>query len=123
MTPKALRTAYWIATVAFALLLLMDGLGGVTHAEAGVQALQHLGYPAYLLTITGVAKILAAVAIVQPWFRTIKEWAFAGFVITCVGAFWSRVYVGDGIDVLIFPPIFLAIMIVPYWLWKKGQAA
>lgn len=123
MKPAALRTMYWIATIVFALLLLMDGLGGVMQAEAGVESLQHLGYPIYLLTIMGVAKILAAVAIVQPWFRTVKEWAFAGFAINCVGAFWSRLYVGDGIDVLIFPPIFLAIMLVPYWLWKKGLAA
>jgi uncharacterized membrane protein YphA (DoxX/SURF4 family) len=119
MQPKALKLSYWIATVVFALLLVMDGIGGIMQAEAGKEALAHLGYPMYLMTIMGVAKVLAAVAILQTRFRTVKEWAFAGFVISCVGAFWSRATVGDGVDLLIWPVIFLAIMAVPYVLWKK----
>jgi len=119
MSPRALKTSYWIATGVFAVLLVMDGLGGVMQAEAGKEALAHLGYPLYLLTIMGVAKILAAVAILQTRFYTVKEWAFAGFVISCVGAFWSRAAVGDGIGLLIFPVVFLAIMAVPYFLWKQ----
>lgn len=118
MTPKTLRMSYWIATILFALLLIMDGLGGVFQAEAGREALLHLGYPPYLLTMMGVAKLLAAAAIVQTRFRTIKEWAFAGFAFTCVGAFWSRAAVGDGAE-LLFPVVFLAIMAVPYVLWRK----
>src|SRR5215475_7014086 len=109
MQPKTLKISYWIATIVFALLLVMDGIGGVMQVPEGKEALAHLGYPMYLLVIMGTAKILAALAILQTRFRTIKEWAFAGFVISCVGAFWSRAAVGDGIDLLIWPVIFLAI--------------
>jgi hypothetical protein len=123
MQPGTLRISYWTATIIFALLLVMDGLGGVMQAEAGKQSLAHLGYPLYLLTMMGTAKILAAVAIVQTRFRAIKEWAFAGFAISCVGAFWSRAVVGDGIDLLIYPVVFLAIMFVPYFFWKKLRSA
>ncbi|MBN1237199.1 MAG: DoxX family protein [Gammaproteobacteria bacterium] len=119
MTRQATVRAYWIATSLFALLLLMDGIGGLTHAQAGVESLTHLGYPLYLLDLIGAAKILAAIAIVQTRFVTIKEWAFAGFAISCVGALWSRMYVGDGFGLVILPVIFLAIMLVPYVLWKK----
>jgi uncharacterized membrane protein YphA (DoxX/SURF4 family) len=119
MQTRTLKISYWTATILFALLLIMDGIGGITQAEAGQEALRHLGYPMYLLTVMGAAKILAAVAIVQTRFRTIKEWAFAGFTISCVGAFWSRMVIGDGADLLIFPVIFLGIMAVPYVLWKK----
>lgn len=118
---KRTRMAYWAATILFCLLLLMDGLGGVLQAEAGRESLAHLGYPLYLLTIIGVCKILAAIAMLQTRFRTIKEWAFAGFAISCVGAFWSRLYVGDGVDLLIWPVIFLGIMFVPYVLWKRVE--
>jgi DoxX-like family len=118
MSPKSLRLAYWIATSLFALLLVMDGLGGLFQAEAGQEALRHLGYPLYLLPFFGAAKILAAVAIVQTRFRTVKEWAFAGFAFSCVGAFWSRAVVGDSTE-LIFPVVFLVIMAVPYVLWRK----
>ena len=32
-----------------------------------------LGYPNYLMNIVGVAKILAAIALLQPKFRLLKE--------------------------------------------------
>jgi uncharacterized membrane protein YphA (DoxX/SURF4 family) len=123
MKQTALNRAYWIATIIFALLLVMDGLGGVMRAEPGKESLAHLGYPMYLLTIVGVAKLLAAIAIVQTKFQTIKEWAFAGFAINCYGALCSRIAVGDAIGEIIFPIVFLAIMTVPYWLWKKLDAS
>lgn len=123
MTTRSLTVSYWIATVIFVLLLIMDGVGGVMQAEEGKKVLLHLGYPMYLLTIAGTAKLLAAVAVLQTKFRTVKEWAFAGFAINCVGAFWSRAAVGDGVDLLIFPIVFVAIMIVPYVLWKKIDPA
>jgi uncharacterized membrane protein YphA (DoxX/SURF4 family) len=121
MNSKALKISYWIATIVFALLLVMDGIGGITQQQAGKDSLQHLGYPMYLLSITGVAKVLAALAILQTKFRTIKEWAFAGFAINCYGALWSRAAVGDSVGMIAFPIVFFAIMLVPYVLWKKYQ--
>lgn len=123
MNSKTLQISYWIATVVFALLLVMDGLGGIMQAQAGKESLAHLGYPMYLLPMTGVAKVLAAIAILQTRFRTIKEWAFAGFAINCYGALWSRAAMGDSPGMLLFPIVFLAIMLVPYVLWKKYQPA
>jgi hypothetical protein len=120
MAPKSLRIAYWTSTIVFALLLVMDGLGGITRAEAGVEALTHLGYPLYLLPTFGVAKVLAAIAILQTKFGTLKEWAFAGWAFTCVGAFVSRAAVGDTAE-LIYPVVFLAIAAVPYWFWWRAR--
>lgn len=118
MQYKNIKLFYWVATIIFALLLLADGYGGITKQQAGVDVLNHLGYPIYLLTIGGVAKIFAAVAIIQNRYTTIKEWAYAGFAINCYGAFLSRAFVGDtGID-LIFPIIFFVIMLIPYLTWK-----
>ena len=119
---KSLTIAYWTATILFCVLLTLDGIGGVTHAEAGRVVLDHLGYPPYLLTITGVAKLLAVPAILQPFWRAIKEWAFAGFAINCAGAFASRLYVGDGMLDLSMPVIFLAVMFIPYVIWKTIEA-
>ena len=120
MTEKSQRVAYWIATGVFALLLVADGLGGIAQAEAGQAALRHLGYPLYLLTFFGIAKLLGAIAVVQTKFRTVKEWAFAGFAFSCVGAFGSRAAAGDTAE-LVYPVVFLAIMAVPYVLWKKVE--
>jgi len=118
---KKLSTWYWIATIIFALMMLMDGFGGVTQQEAGKEVLRHLGYPVYLLIIVGIAKLLGALAIVQQKFVAIKEWAFAGFAINFIGAFASRAFVGDGAGLLIPPLAALVIMFIPYILWKKVQ--
>lgn len=120
---KNTKRAYWAATIIFALLLLMDGAGGVMRAPQGEEVLLHLGYPLYLMPFLGVLKILAAAAILQTKFTTVKEWAYAGFAFNCLGAFVSRLAVGDsGID-LLFPWLFLVIGTIPYVLWKKMPAA
>lgn len=116
---KKLKTWYWIATIIFALMMIMDGVGGITQQEAGQEVLKHLGYPMYLLIIVGIAKLLGAASILQNKFTTIKEWAYAGFAINFIGAFASRAFVGDGISLLIPPLIALVIMFIPYILWKK----
>jgi hypothetical protein len=116
---KKLNTWYWIAAIIFALMMIMDGFGGITQQEAGKEVLKHLGYPMYLLIIVGIAKLLGAASILQNKFVVIKEWAYAGFAINFIGAFASRAFVGDGISLLIPPLIALAIMFIPYILWKK----
>jgi len=116
---KKLKTWYWIATIIFALMMIMDGVGGITQQEAGKEVLKHLGYPMYLLIIVGIAKLLGAASILQNKFKTIKEWAYAGFAINFIGAFASRAFVSDGISLLIPPLIALVIMFIPYILWKK----
>ncbi|QPH41330.1 DoxX family protein [Pedobacter endophyticus] len=116
---KKLKTWYWIATIIFALMMIMDGIGGVTQQEAGKEVLQHLGYPMYLLIISGVAKLLGAVAILQTKYKTVKEWAFAGFAFNFILAFFSRLAVGDELALLIPPIVALAIMFIPYILWKR----
>ncbi len=112
---------YWIATIVFALFMLLDGIGGVTQQEAGQEVMRHLGYPMYLLIIFGSAKLLGVVAILQTKFSAIKEWAYAGFAFNFIGAFASRAFAGDSIGLVIFPVVMLAIMFVPYFLWKKNE--
>jgi uncharacterized membrane protein YphA (DoxX/SURF4 family) len=116
---KKLTTWYWIATIIFALMMIMDGFGGVTQQEAGKEVFKHLGYPMYMLIIVGIAKLLGAVSILQHKYTTIKEWAYAGFAINFIGAFASRAFVGDGVSLLIPPLVALVIMFIPYILWKK----
>ena len=118
---KKLKTWYWIATVIFALMMIMDGFGGVTQQEAGKEVLKHLGYPMYFLVIVGVAKLLGAIAILQTKFKAIKEWAYAGFAFNFIGAFFSRLAVGDEASLLIPPIVALIIMFIPYILWKVRE--
>jgi uncharacterized membrane protein YphA (DoxX/SURF4 family) len=116
---KTTKNLYWIFTILFSLLLLMDAIGGITRQQGGQDVMRHLGFPMYLLSIVGIAKLLAVVAMVQTRFVAIKEWAFAGITINFIGAFASRAFVGDGVFETIFPLIMLALFLAPYFLWKR----
>lgn len=100
-------------------MLFADGFGGITQQQPGQDVLKHLGYPMYLLIITGVAKWLALIAILQPNFKVIKEWAYAGVSVNFIGAFASRAFVGDSFFETILPIIMLGFMFISYFLWKK----
>lgn len=114
---------YWTATIIFTAFLLMDGGAGLAREATGREVLAHLGYPVYLMSILGGFKIAAALAILQTWIAVIKEWAFAGFWINCIGAFLSRAFVGDSGATLVLPFVFLGVSIIPYLLWKKRAVA
>lgn len=123
MKPATVKIIYWILTILFALAMLGDGFGGVTQQQAGKDVMTHLGYPFYLLVILGSAKLLGAVAVLQNSFKTIKEWAYAGFAFSFIGAFASRAFVHDTGAFLILPLIMLAYMFVTYYFWKKFEQA
>ncbi len=116
---KKTKIAYWTATLIFAFLLAMDGIGGISRQEAGVEVMKLLGYPIYFLSISGIAKLLGAVAIVQNYFKTIKEWAYAGIAVNLYGASSSWFFAGGGAFEILFPLIVFGIMLIPYFLWKK----
>lgn len=121
MKPKTIKILYWILTIFFALFMLMDGIGGITRQQAGQDVLKHLGYPMYVLSIFGIAKLLGVIAILQNKFKTIKEWAYAGFAFTFIGATASRAFAADGFGLIVAPLIALAFMFVAYFFWKRYE--
>lgn len=120
MKPSTIKITYWILTSIFALFMLLDAYGGLTRQQAGVDAMQALGYPVYILNIVGFAKLLGAIAILQTKYQTIKEWAFAGFAINFIGAGASIAYVGNIVGIS-FPLIALVILFAVYFFWKKYE--
>ena len=110
MKPRTEQIIYWIVTLFFALMMMLDGIAGVLRVESGKAALAQLGFPEYCLSIFGIAKIFGSIAILQTIFSSIKEWAYAGFTFMLIGAFASHVFVGSGIGFLVLPIILLAIM-------------
>lgn len=99
-----MKIAYWIFTVLIAALMIVSAIPDVLLVDGAVEIFEHLGYPRYLLPFIGVAKLLGAAAILQPWFRGLTEWAYAGITFDLIGALYSHLAVGDGIAFLV-PPI------------------
>ena len=93
----------------------------MTMPAESVKIMADLGYPAYILIILGVAKILGGIAILQPKYDTIKEWAYSGFVIDILGAAASIYFVSKNFAGVMFCLVFLLPIFGSYFLWKKVQ--
>lgn len=115
---KKYKILYWIFTLLFTSLILVSGIAELSRAPQIVQALIHLGYPLYLLKILGVAKILGVLAILYNHCKTLKEWAYAGFTLELIAAIVSHIFVGDSIEKVITPVVFLLLMAISYKYWK-----
>jgi len=81
MKPKTLKITYWVVTIVFCLANFFSGISELFPNQQGIDIMVLLGYPLYLLTILGVAKVIGALAIIQTKYRAVKEWAYAGFTI------------------------------------------
>src|SRR5882757_369299 len=121
MKSKTVGITYWILIIFFAALMLADGIAGVMREIHGQEGLKHLGYPVYLMTIVGIAKILGVIAILQTKYTTIKEWAFAGFTFNFIGASMSHYFAGDDIGMVLMPVVGLAILFLVYFFWKRFE--
>ncbi len=116
---KTLKIVYWVATLPFVAVMLFSAYMYFTSAPQAVEGIRALGYPVYMLKILGTAKFLGCLAILFGFFKTLKEWAYAGFVINLLGASASHYFVNDP-QMKVFAPLFvLVFVIISYLLWKK----
>jgi hypothetical protein len=123
MKPRTTKRFYWGLTGLFALLMIADGAAGVLREESGQAVMRQLGYPLYLLSILGTAKIMGSLALIQPYFRTLKEWAYAGFAINFIGAAASWFFSGVGAAGVLPPLVALALLLGLHSLWRKYERA
>lgn len=113
------RGLYHFFTISLALWLFGDGLAGVLQLDKGIESMVMLEYPLYLLYIVGWAKIFASIALLQTKCKVLKEWAYAGYVVSCMGASLSWYFADGGVGMVLLPAGFLAYTLVSYYLWKK----
>jgi len=94
---KYKKIIYWTLTVIFAGMMLFSSFLYLSHQPAIVQAFRGLGYPEYILSLLGTAKLIGVISLVQTRFSTLREWAYAGFSINLVAASWSHLAMGQPI--------------------------
>jgi len=119
MQKKTLTIIYWVFTLLFVLFMFYSATVELMQTESAKKVLVDLGYPIYLNYILGIAKIIGGIALLQWKFKTIKEWAYAGFTIDILGASGSAFFVGMGVGTAAFILVFLLPMLVSYYAWKK----
>jgi uncharacterized membrane protein YphA (DoxX/SURF4 family) len=100
---------YWASTIVTALFFLTGGAANLYRADATMQGMVSLGYPAYFATILGTWKILGGVAILVPRNPRLKEWAYAGVAFDLTAATFSHVAMGHSAATAIVPIVLLGI--------------
>jgi uncharacterized membrane protein YphA (DoxX/SURF4 family) len=109
---------YWITTSLLAAGMIVAGAQELRHAPDLLAGARRLGYPDYLLTLLGTAKLLGAPFLLLPRFPHLKEWVYAGFAFDFGGAIISHTASGDTF-VQILPAISCATLLaVSYWLYR-----
>lgn len=122
MTKKQ-KIIYWVSTLWLALGMLSTGgaqLFQAREGQGGADMVARLGYPAFLLTLLGVWKILGVAAVLAPRLPLVKEWAYAGFFFAMSGALFSHVAAGDPVTEL-FPPVLLLVLTVISWYFRPAD--
>ncbi|HLP79508.1 MAG TPA: DoxX family protein [Acidobacteriota bacterium] len=105
---------YWISTLWLALGMFSTGIVQVLQTKTEVDFVVALGYPAYVLIILGVWKLLSVVAILIPKFPLVKEWAYAGIFFTMTGAIFSHLAVKDPLTAIL-PGLLLTVLTIVSW--------
>ena len=115
MSKKAKRNVYWFTTSLLALGMLGAGIQETRHAPEILEAARRLGYPEYVLTLLGIAKLVGAPLLVVPRFPRLMEWVYAGFAFDFAGAIISHTVVGDTLIQTLPAACFAVILAVSYW--------
>ncbi|HZS45884.1 MAG TPA: DoxX family protein [Blastocatellia bacterium] len=120
-TENKAKLTYWAVTLPIVATIMLAGIFLLAGVSANVEGITHLGYPAYLCKILGVAKFAGGLAIFYGRYKTLKEWAYAGYTFNLLGASASHVFSGDGVIKILIPIINLGFVLVSYWLWKTRE--
>lgn len=117
MTRAARMSAYyWVVTAVVAGECAVGGTMDLLRLPPFYPILIGLGYPSYMATILGTAKLAAAVVLVAPGLPRLKEWAYAGVLINMLGAAASQAAAHQPIIGLVAPGAFAALAILSWAL-------
>ncbi|MCB0541468.1 MAG: DoxX family protein [Ignavibacteriae bacterium] len=86
-----MKLLYWVITVLISLMMLLSAIMYLSQNQDMVDNFTVLGYPLYLMSILGIAKILGVIALLNPWSARLKDWAYAGFTFVLIGAVLSHI--------------------------------
>lgn len=113
------KTIYRISTGLVSLGFLAASFMYLSHNETLMQSFSQIGIPAYFVTILGVAKLTGSLAIINPWSAKLREWAYAGFAFTLIGATWVHIATGTP---FMAPIVFLLLLGVSYYFHSRVQS-
>ncbi|MCQ9639285.1 DoxX family protein [Chryseobacterium sp. WG14] len=117
---KRTKIIYWIFTLWMALGMVSTAIVQLMKNKDELANFTNLGYPAYLMTIIGVWKILGVITILVPKRLLLKEWAYAGFFFVMSGAVISHLIVGDT-AARTLPAVLLLVLVLISWYFRPAN--
>lgn len=117
---KRKKIIYWIFTVWMSLGMASSAIVQLIKMPEEVEMFRHLEYPVYFMTLLGILKIAGVITMLVPKLPLLKEWAYAGFVFTMVGALYSHIATGDPFGE-IFPPVLLLTLTLLSWYFRPAN--
>ena len=117
---KINKIIYWVSTVWLSLGMISSAIVQLIGVEEAVKSVTDLGYPAYLLKLLAVWKILGVIAVLAPGLPVVKEWAYAGFFFAMSGAFVSHLVMGDPVGEVV-PSLLTLVLTVVSWYFRPAS--
>lgn len=111
------KIIYWIFTIWMALGMVSTAIVQLMKNKDELANFTNLGYPAYLMTLIGVWKILGVIAVLIPKRPLLKEWAYAGFFFVMSGALISHIIIGDTLGRTL-PALLLLVLVLISWYFR-----
>ena len=83
----------------------------------------HFGFPDYFRIELAIAKFIGVAILLLPIVKSrLKEWSYAGFVITVISGFIAHLSSGDPVRASSSPLMALAILMTSYFSYHRLQA-
>lgn len=114
------KVIYWGSTGIVSLMLLMS-LSYLTGSEQVVEGFTKSGYPQHLRIVLGIAKPAAAIVLLLPGLKVLKEWAYAGSTFALAMAFISAYSIGERAGIWAMPIGLLVLLSVSYNTRPPGR--
>jgi len=88
---KIRKIIYWIVTGLFLAMMAFTSYNYFTRAPEIMTAIKELNMPYNFFIVLGTAKVLGILALLFSKWDNLKEWAYAGFTFTMIGATWMHI--------------------------------
>ena len=111
------KILYWTGTGIMGAILAFSVTMYFSKTEIIQGAFEGYGYPAYLVIPLAIAKILGLIAVITGLSKTLKEWAYFGFLLDFVLAATAHMVTDDGGGLFSF--VALGAWVVSYVFFKR----
>ena len=117
---KTDKIIYWASTGLICAFMAMSCFMYFSKSPQLMESIKTVGIPYYFIVLLGIFKALGILALLFSKWNTLKEWAYAGFTFTFVGAVWVHTATNTP---FVGALVALALLAVSYIYWNKLKKA